>query len=116
MSCSSALAYWRRLTGEYCHVIRFPQRWAVPEFTETGHQLPEYTYRSDYEFRVPGLLETKFLVRGSVTLLDPERYYSKNVYNIDLSSPKTKIVPASEEAWQAATPLRLVGAKLAFDR
>jgi len=40
----------------------------------------------DYEFRVPGLLETRFLVRGMRSIVD--KYYTSNIYNADFSDPR----------------------------
>jgi hypothetical protein len=86
---------------EYCHLIRFPQGWNIMPSNERGSPL-EYVYDSDYEFRVPGVLGTAFLVRGVVKLTG-DRYYTRNKYKIDLSDPKAIPFPATEQEWQNGT-------------
>src|ERR1700682_4401463 len=63
---------------EYCHLIRFPETWRIPEVNEGGQAL-FYDYSDQYQFRVVGLLGTKFLVAGRVMLTD-RRYYTFNKY------------------------------------
>jgi len=88
---------------EYCHIIRFPLGWIVPPPLVTANQPPNvYGYDSEYEFRVPGLLETKFLIRG---LILPYGQSTVNSYEVDLSDPKAVPVSATEAAWQSGTPV-----------
>lgn len=100
--------------NEYCHILRFPLGWQMPKFVPKGDGTLEIygTFNleaGDYEFRVPGILGTRFLVRG----FDAYGYnkYTTNIYEVDLSDPKAVAQSASEEAWNAATPvpLRYVG-------
>ncbi|MGD0132670.1 MAG: hypothetical protein ABSE57_11515 [Bryobacteraceae bacterium] len=94
---------------EHCHVVRFPQGWSIAPFVRNHDVLNtvtpvEYTYWSDYEFRVPGVLETRFLVRGVNKSLNKGPYnYTKNAYALDLSDPKCIPRPASENEWQSGT-------------
>jgi hypothetical protein len=90
--------------GEYCRIVQFSKGWGkIPARTE--HEFaPIFGYDSEYEFRVPGLLETKFLVRG----IDPvTKNYTANVYEVDLAARNTVTRLATEGAWQAGTPVRL---------
>ena len=71
---------------EYCHIVRFPQVWKLrhsddePEWvTQTGIE----HHRSDYEFRVEGLLGTRFLV-GAFTPHLGRRFDARNRYRVDL--------------------------------
>jgi hypothetical protein len=82
----------------YCHIMRFPRGWNVPA-------PPNYAYNSEYEFRVPGLLETRFLIGG---LVFPYNQYTVNKYTVDLSDPKAPVFPTSDAAWNAATPVSIV--------
>lgn len=92
---------------ERCHIVRFPQGWKIP--VELGKSPNEpgkiftYEYYDEYEFRVPGLLQTKFLVGGLTRLT--ELRYTANKYEVDLSNAKAPVLPASDEAWQSATPV-----------
>jgi len=92
---------------EYCHIVRFPG-WKAPQSID-GSSFPKFDYAGDYEFRVPGLLNTTFLVRGFPA--SQRRYYTANLYKVDLSDPKAVARPASEEEWDAAAvvPLRYKG-------
>jgi hypothetical protein len=86
---------------EYCHIVRFPQGWKAPN----GPGQPIFIFRNDYsveyEFRVPGLQGTRFLVAGLMHL--PEDRYTTNKYEVELSDPKAPILPASDQTWQSAT-------------
>jgi hypothetical protein len=91
---------------EYCHIVRFPQAWAIQPYIQHHDVLHtvtplEYTYSSEYEFRTPGELGTRFLVRGLVEL--GKKYYTKNAYELDLSDPKSVPRPATEAEWDAGT-------------
>jgi hypothetical protein len=48
---------------KYCHEVRFPQGWSTQHFDAKA---PQHLFfgspNSDYEFRVSGVLSTKFLV------------------------------------------------------
>lgn len=100
------------LTREYCHVLRFPVGWPLPMFRmdKDGHR--EYDNHSfgladNYGFRVPGLPQSSLLIRG-VDILDSFYniyFYTPNVYKADLSEPQGVAQPASEEEWNAATPI-----------
>src|ERR1700730_19044675 len=89
---------------EFCHVLRFPVGWQMPKFVvlDSGkqHLVPKYSLYDDYEFRAPGLLGTRFLVRGVDQQV--KRTYTINVYEADLSDPKSVAQPASEEALNSA--------------
>ena len=82
---------------EYCHVLRFPSGWQ----TEKSVVPPKFGLADDYEFRVPGLQGTKFLVRGVQDLVG--KYYTANIYGADFSDPKAIAQPATEEEWKTAT-------------
>ena len=94
---------------EYCHIVRFPQGWSITPYVRNHDVLNtvtpvEYTYWSDYEFRVPGVLGTRFLVRGvDKSLGNRHDNYTKNAYEFDLSDPKSIPRPASEDEWQSGT-------------
>jgi hypothetical protein len=99
------------LTREYCHVVRFPLGWQTNWDDTNGQPPARYDFDfGDYEFRVPGLLSTRFLVRGFAPSLS-RRYYTTNVYTVDLSNPSGVAQPASEEEWNSGTlvPLRYTG-------
>ena len=87
---------------EYCHVIRFPQGWIAPLPLRQGSFPPSYGYDSLYEFRVPGVLETTFLVAGVVL---PSKQYTLNKYKVDLSDPKSLARPITDAEWEDGTPL-----------
>lgn len=94
-------------TRQYCHVVRFPQGWKVQPFIRNNDALGsvtplEYLYDSAYEFRVPGMLETTFLVRGLVL---PYKKYTTNMYKVDLSDPRGIARPATEQEWQDGTKI-----------
>jgi hypothetical protein len=86
---------------EYCHVLHFPSGWQATQ--------PPFFFRlSDYyEFRVPGLQGTKFLVRGMQLQVD--KYYTSNIYEADFSDPKGIALPATEAEWQSGTPVSVSG-------
>jgi hypothetical protein len=94
---------------EYCHIVRFPQGWAMMPFIENGDVLGtvtplQYVYESAYEFRVPGVLRTRFLVRGVDKSYGKNHYhYTNNVYDVDLSDPKSVPRPATEKEWEDGT-------------
>ena len=102
---------------EYCHIIQFPQGWTSPIWDERGMYFGREI--RDYEFRVGGLLGTRFLVAGRVdfgTELTQEgrRLYTTNKYEVDLSDPKAPVRPEDNEAWKSATIISLTR-KRAFD-
>jgi hypothetical protein len=99
---------YNALTREFCHVVRFPLGWQMFPDEKYGLQPPsKYSFdNGDYEFRVPGLLGTRFLVRGFVPDLS-KRDYTMNLYAVDLSDPRAVAQPASEEEWNSATVLQL---------
>src|SRR5579884_3192603 len=62
---------WNATVREYCHVIHFASGWKRILPTGRSEDRPEFKFRGcDFEFRVPGLLSTKFLVRGIVYMGD----------------------------------------------
>ena len=87
---------------EYCHIVRFPQGWTVPAPSRPGAYPLFYGFDSSYEFRVPGLLETTFLVGGLVL---PEKEYAINKYKVDLADPRAIAVRATEREWQEGTKI-----------
>jgi hypothetical protein len=99
------------LTREYCHVVRFPLGWQTNWDDTNGQPPSRYDFdRGDYEFRVLGLLGTRFLVKGFAPSLS-RRYYTTNVYTVDLSDRSGVAQPASEKEWNSATvvPSRYAG-------
>ena len=88
---------------EYCHIIQFPQAWAMPSTDEkTGLRLFFGSGFSRYEFRVEGSQGTRFLVAGITEYFPPAPYYTTNQFRVDLSDPTAPIEAASREAWDAA--------------
>ena len=92
---------------KYCHVVRFPYGWSIVPFIGNHDVLNtvtpiEYTYWSDYEFRVPGVLGTRFLIRG-VDKSSNRNYYTNNVYELDLSDATSIPKPARENEWRSGT-------------
>jgi hypothetical protein len=91
---------------EYCHIVRFSQAWTIQPYIKNNDVLRtvtplDYTYWSDYEFRIPGVLGTRFLVRGVDMSLNKGHYnYTKNVYGLDLSDPGSVPRPATEQEWE----------------
>jgi hypothetical protein len=94
---------------EYCHVLRFPSGWQIPSFIQAvdgrQHLLHKFGLADGYEFRVSGLLGTKFLVRGVEEIV--HLYYTTNIYEADLSDPKGIAQPATEDKWNTATVIDL---------
>jgi hypothetical protein len=106
---------WTPKVREYCHVLRFPQGWQMPLFARGKYGDQELIPRfelgdSDYEFRIPGVLGTRFLVR-SVEDYGFVKYYTTNLYAVYLFDPTAVPQPADEEEWNSATvvPLRYKG-------
>ena len=93
------------VASEYCHVIRFPKGWSVPRQDKNGQPLL-FDYASEYEFRVEGVLSTRFLVGGYTRL--GQRYYTFERYKVDLSDRSAPIVAASPAAWNAAAVIPLI--------
>ena len=96
-------------TREYCHFVEFPQGWSTPRLDERGLLLT-YDNSKDYEFRVAGLLSTRFLVAGVVErrrteMQTIETRYTTNKYEVDLSNPKATARPASDAAWESGTTI-----------
>jgi hypothetical protein len=95
---------------EYCHVLRFPLGWKMPQWVVDkdgkGHSVPNFGLAYDYEFRVPGLLGTRFLVRG---FEKGWKDYTSNLYEADLSDQKGVAQAAGEQAWDAGAVIRLAG-------
>ena len=50
----------------YCHIVRFPNGSKIEDYDPVLKQGLFYGYHGQYEFRVPGIPETTFLVRGLV--------------------------------------------------
>jgi hypothetical protein len=87
---------------EYCHTIRFPKGWGAIEPISNDSFPPIWGYEGQYEFRVPSLLETRFLVRG----LEPgTKHYTANVYEVDLSDARAIARSVTEQAWDSGTPV-----------
>lgn len=112
--CATARAQWDDLevtltpaAREYCHLVRFPLGWVFPRYDkQAGQQLSFALYESDYEFRVDGLLGTRFLVAGFTDFVGT-KYYTANRYEIDLSDPTASIGQASRKRWDTATVVPL---------
>ncbi len=110
MLCVTARAQWDDLevtlspaAREYCHLVRFPQGWVFPRYDkQAGQQLGFALYESDYEFRVEGILSTRFLVAGFTDFVGT-KYYTANRYEIDLSDPNAPIRPVNRKRWGDAT-------------
>lgn len=62
---------------------------------------------SDYEFRVEGVLGTRFLA-GAFAPEGRHRYDSTNRYRVDLSDSTAPLLRASEDDWKAAAVVPLV--------
>jgi len=89
---------------QYCHILNFPGGWQLPRSIRVmGEEVltRKFSLLDDYEFRVPGLQGTKFLVRGVQEIAD--RYYTTNLYQTDLSDVIVVPQSAGEAVWQAAT-------------
>jgi hypothetical protein len=86
----------------FCHVIRFPQGWSFPRFDkEVGQRLFFGSPNSDYEFRVEGVLSTKFLIRGFTEFVG-RNYYTNNQYEVDLSDKTAPVLAVGRKAWESA--------------
>jgi hypothetical protein len=92
---------------EYCRVLRFPAGWKMPIYFEPDgfHVVPlsKFALSDDFEFRVPGLQGTKFLVRGVEKL--SSKYYTSNIYEADFADPSGAAQPVGEEQWNSGTPV-----------
>ena len=96
-------------TREYCHLLRFPSGWRTDPIKKSDGSwelIPNFRLGHDYEFRVPGLLGTTFLVRGVYDFTIKQ--YTTNLYEVDLSDPKGVAIPASEERWNPAAVVPLI--------
>lgn len=95
---------------EYCHIIRFPQAWAMPrtdpktgELLHLGAGFGSVT--GELEFRIEGLQGTQFLV-GGFSQYFPEydlHLETTNRFIVDLSNSSVPIGVATKAAWDAAT-------------
>jgi hypothetical protein len=86
----------------YCHVSLFPQGWETEHFDDRAPQRLLFgSSRSEYEFRVEGVLSTKFLVRAFTEFVGTN-YYTNNQYRIDLSYATVPVVSAGSKEWNAA--------------
>jgi hypothetical protein len=66
-------------TRQYCHEVRFPLGWQIPDQVGT-HPVPRYDFQNGhYDFRVLGPPGSKFLVRAFIPYLD-DRDYTTNLY------------------------------------
>lgn len=91
---------------EYCHVVRFPLGWKIRTPHAEDARI-DYRY-SDFEFRVEGLLGTRFLV-GVFNPGDIHGPYERtNRYRVNLSDPTAPALPAGDADWNAATPLPFI--------
>jgi hypothetical protein len=111
---------WNADVREYCHLLRFPQGWQIPKFVpKVDGTLEVYgsitLAGADYEFRIPGVLSTRFLVRA---VDDYPKHYTTNIYEVDLADPHVIPYPAREAAWNSATvvPLRYKGPAAAQEK
>lgn len=88
---------------EYCHIIRFPQGWAVQKYDKNGQFLAFPGTRISSS--APGVLSTEFLVKAFELL--GEHCYSSNVYKVDLSDFRAVPFPSSRKPWEdtATVPL-----------
>ncbi len=91
---------------EYCHIVRFPGAWRVQ------HDYPltwglDYDH-TDYEFRMEGLLGTRFLVGVFINEVGRHRLDATKRYWIDLSDPKVPLLRAKRADWDAASVVPLV--------
>jgi hypothetical protein len=91
---------------EYCHLVRFSQGWKAEHFDDPPAYPGIDYYYSDYEFRVEGLLGTRFLV-GAFTPNSNRRVNSTNHYRVNLSDPRAQVRSAGKSDWDAATVLPL---------
>jgi hypothetical protein len=91
---------------EYCHVVRFPSGWKIRGVDSAGESISIDHAYSDYEFRVMGLLGTRFLVRA-FTLQLGHRYETANAYMLDLSDATSAVLPASDQDWESAAVVPL---------
>lgn len=89
---------------QYCHEIQFPAGWQIPDQSDRQPIAWDFA-RGHFEFRFLGSQNGKFLMRGFVPLLD-RRYYTANLYSIDLSDSAGLAQTASEEEWNSATPVQ----------
>ncbi len=102
---------WNSDVREYCHVVRFPQGWKQPSSVRTkyGNEVvpPRFELAvSDYEFRIPGILGTRFLVR-SVEDYSFEKFYTLNLYAVYLFDPTSVPQSADDKEWESATVVSL---------
>ncbi len=88
---------------EYCHIVTFPQGWKVREWSPDYPHYLHYVYEQDYEFRIPGLLETTFLVAGFMPI---DHAYTTNKYLVDLADAKAIARPATQQEWDSGTKVR----------
>lgn len=67
--------------------------------------LPKVSLSDEYEFRVAGVLGTRFLVR---VINEPFKIPTLNTYGVDLADPAAVAGPATEDEWSsgAIVPLR----------
>jgi hypothetical protein len=92
---------------QYCHVIRFPQPWAIQHFDDhAGQRLFFGLPGSDYEFRVEGVLSTKFLVAGFTEFVG-RNYYTNNRFKVDLSDPAASVPAVNRKVWENAAVVPL---------
>jgi len=92
---------------EYCHIVRFPKGWGFQRPADEDEAFFGITYGyADYEFRVEGLLGTRFLV-GAFTPYHGRHYDSTNRYRLNLSDPSAPVLPASLQDWNAAAVVPL---------
>ena len=88
--------------SKYCHVVNFTMDWGPIKPLDERSFPPIFEYESDYEFRVAGLLETTFMVRGFDQV---SQHYTAKAFEVDLSDPKAIARPIRDEKWQAGTVL-----------
>jgi hypothetical protein len=92
----------------YCHEVRFPQGWSTQHFDDRA---PQHLFfgstHSDYEFRVEGVLSTKFLVAGYSEFVGTN-YYTNNRYDLDLADATVPVTAVGRKTWDAAAVVPLI--------
>lgn len=88
---------------EHCHMFRFPQWTGTrPEISNVPNRL---YFNDQMEFRVPGILGTRFLVAGTQQITGDGLAYTSEKYLLDFAFPGTPAQLVSDAVWNAAVPL-----------
>ena len=91
----------------YCHIVHFPQGWHITHHDRHGEPLSFGSDSSDYEFRVAGVLSTKFLVAAFTDIVGT-KYYTNNRYEVDLSDSTAPGNGVELKAWNDAAVVPLI--------